>query len=340
MLPGFDNGTSFPSAITKSNKIETLRSKSMAFVCSNITLVDSFEGFPSEIAKEIFQKCTEIKFKDLTNCNEQRKIIQLFTDAYPDEFLTSCKLNNSLNTVNELDNQIPYLIAGLHSLDLSGCCLGDSHDILPLLKSCKKLTTLSLADNNLTYKGLRAVFGIKRSEDMKLEYIDVCRNWSISHIGISSYVMPISSVQNILVSVNSSNLLEWKDKLKSGNFSIQKTTENPKVISNEGWAACLVERWINLGKLKTNSFCNKILTTSNDRLEKRKRAQTFYSRTVKNQHPISSNVKQSDLNFGYDTYLCKRESNFRTPIKCSAKLRKVSFDDTEEDFLSMINTYK
>jgi len=311
-----------------------------AFVCSNITLVDSFEGFPSEIAKEIFEKCNKIKFRDLSNYIEQSKIIELFADAYPDEFLTSCKLSNSLNIINELDKQMPHLLIGLRALDLSGCSLGDSHDILPLLKSCKKLTTLSLADNNLTYKGLRAVFGIKSSENMELEYLDVCRNWSMSHIGISFYVVPIPSVQNILVSVNSRHVLEWKNNLKSSNFSFQITSESPKEISNEGWAACLVEQWQSFGKPKINSYSKETNATSYDRLEKRHRAQTFYSGKVKNQYSVNSNTTTIHSHFDYETYLCKRQSNLRSPTKCSYKKLKVSFDDNEDDFLSILNSYK
>ena len=186
--------------VTNQKKLNTLRKISMTFICTNISLVDSFEGFPPEIAEEIFKNCVDMKFKDFTNWSEQSRIIELFTDGYPDDFLTSCNLSNSLITINEIDSQIPFLIRRLRALDLSGCSLGDSHVILPQLSSCKELRILSLADNNLTYKGLRIVLRTNQPENIKLQYLDIRRNFSISLIGITSYVTPIPSVQNIFIS--------------------------------------------------------------------------------------------------------------------------------------------
>ena len=320
-------------------KLETLRSMSMTYVCENISLVDSFEGFPSEIAKEIFEKCLNIKFKDFTNNDEQSKIIDLFTEAYPDEFLTSCRMINSLITINEIDEQIPFLIKGLRSLDLSGCNLGDSHDVLPLLKTCRELKILSLADNDLTYKGLRAVFGINRKETIKLQCLDVSRNFSISHIGITSYVANIPSVQDIIVSAHPSKLSEWKSNLASSNFTIQKTIDNPE-ISNEGWAADLIEKWLNIGNSKTSLNRNGINTTYSDNLEKRKTAKCFYSGRVNSQNLLASEFKVVRQYNDYETYSCKRELKTPHTIENISKKVKHNIDDTEDEFLSMLMTYK
>ena len=325
--------------VTKQKKLNTLRKISMTFICTNIALVDSFEGFPPEIAEEIFKNCVDIKFKDFTNWSEQSRIIELFTDGYPDDFLTSCHLSNSLITINEIDSQIPFLIRRLRALDLSGCSLGDSHDILPQLSSCKELRILSLADNNLTYKGLRIVLRTNQPENMKLQYLDISRNFSISLIGITSYVTPIPSIQNIFISVKASESSTWKIKLKSAGFSMQKTSESPK-ISNEGWGAVIIEKWIHHGNIRNYISQKEINIVSSNRLEKSKSAQNFYSGKVTHKNLTIHKGTFANQQSDYESYLCKREFISEPTTKRLSKKIRHSFDDTEEDFLSILNTYK
>ena len=213
-------------------KPSSLRSIALEFIAKNIISVDSLEGFPSEIGLEIFNKCVDDKFTDFSNWAEQSRIISLFVEAYPDEFLNSCKFTIP-KIISELDYQIPFLIRYVHKLDISGCSLGDEHDILPLLKTCKRLKSLSLANNMLTYKGLRAVFGVKTHENMKLIYLDISNNYSISYLGLIRYVSSLKSVQQILVSVKRSDLKEWNEKLFDVNFCVRKMApENKQIFVN------------------------------------------------------------------------------------------------------------
>ena len=335
----FNDNPKLSNNRTNCKKLETLRAMSMTYVCENISLVDSFEGFPSEIAKEIFEKCMSMKFKDFTNNDEQSKIIDLFTEAYPEEFLTSCRMINSLITINEIDEQIPFLIKGLRALDLSGCNLGDRHDILPLLKACRELKILSLAENDLTYKGLRSVFGINRKETIKLQCLDVSRNFLLSHIAITSYVANIPSIQDIIVSAHPSKLSEWRSNLASFNFTIQKTIDKPN-ITNIGWAADLIEKWLNIGNSKIGLLRNNINTAYSDKLDKRKSAKCFYSGRVNNQNLLVSESKVVHQYKDYEIYSCKRELKTPHTIENPSKKIKHNLDDTEDEFLSMLMTYK
>ena len=76
-------------------------------------------------------------------------------DAYGQEFLSSAKLGR-LQVINNYELEINLLLTCVTDLDLSGCHLGDFHDLLYHIgKELKALATLDLTGNNLTNKGLR-----------------------------------------------------------------------------------------------------------------------------------------------------------------------------------------
>ena len=314
----------------------TLRCLSLNFIAKNIASVESLEGFPSEIAREIFNKCIDDNFKDFSNWIEQCIILRLFSEAYPKEFLISCKLT-CIKTISELDYQIPIILSGLKQLDISGCSLGDSHDILPLLRTCKRLTSLSLSNNNLSYKGLRAVFGVQVIKSMKLEYLDVSANISINHIGITRYVTPLMSIDKIVVSVKLSDLKEWNTKLLCNSFRYQKLVpEKLCYFENEGWAARLIDYWHRTEKLYQRELEHQAGTSSNNRATKRKAAQNFYSKKVKREfsdHNLEIYKSLSE----YTPVLYERTP---TKIVCDRQNNKWPKLDDDDEYLSVLNMYQ
>ena len=323
--------------LKKSTKPDTLRNLCIIFVTKHIEAVDSLESFPSDIAIEIFYRCIDEKFKDFGNWMEQNTILELFGKAYPDEFLTSCKLN-CFNTINELDLQMPFLIQGLKKLDISGCGLGDNHDLLPLLKTCYRLESLSLADNNLTYKGLRTVFGLKATISMNLEYLDISDNFCITHIGVTRYVIPLKSIKKIYVSIKMCDKDEWNNKLISYKFSVQKNmADKREQIVNQGWASEIIDNWENIKSTNKWPLANMKCSYNNERLDKRKLAQHFYSRKGKDQPTRDKCEVRTSSNSEYGTFLCERLLH-SICYSDKSKRRKVSGDD--EDYLSILGMYE
>ena len=120
---------------------------------------------------------------------------------------------------------------------------------------------------------------------------------------------------------------------------MQKTSESPK-ISNGGWGAVIIEKWINHGNIKNHISQKEINFVSTNRLEKRKSAQNFYSGKVTHQNLTNHKHTLANQQSDYESYLCNREFISEPTTKRLSKKIRHSFDDTEEDFLSILNTYK
>ena len=312
----------------------TLRELSMQFVAQNASSIDSLDGFPSEIAKEIFHRCVD-KFKDFSNGPEQCNILELFIKSYPDEFLISCTFSR-LETLSELDNHMPIILRGLQRLDISGCKIGDAHDILPLLRTCERLVALSIADNNLTYKGLRSLCGTLPSQTMQLEYLDVSNNTSISNVGITKYVTRLTSIQRILVSVSPNDIKEWNINLLKEGFGSQKCAIVQEVFENEGWAEQIITNWEspNFFASQTSRRCN----INKKKGIKRKMAQNFYSKnTVRRSSETSYLPDVSNIEF--TPILYHRFSREQTPEK-HKHITLSNSKDEEDDFISISEMYR
>ena len=94
------------------------------FVADNLEAVDSFETFPEEVAKQIW----DVTFRK-RGYHVNTKCLKLLSTAYPEEFLPSLKVRN-LITLNEFDDRFFALIENVTRLDLSHCHMGDQHEVL------------------------------------------------------------------------------------------------------------------------------------------------------------------------------------------------------------------
>ena len=91
--------------------------------------------------------------------------------------MEKCKLSD-LFVINNYEEQIKVLFENCTVLDLSGCDLDETHDILVEMPSiCQKLTYLNLANNKLSSKSLRLMFGVPPETDaQKSHYSDRSRS--------------------------------------------------------------------------------------------------------------------------------------------------------------------
>ncbi|KAL4608252.1 leucine-rich repeat-containing protein 42 isoform X2 [Arapaima gigas] len=126
----------------------------LLFIADNVQYVDSLLGFPEQLAERLFTAAEEKQ--KFSHGETGPKALQLFTEAYGDLVLKSLCLRNRFLLVSEKLEEI-QLFCSLRTLDLFGCKLGDSHEILSHLTSeaMSSLTQLCLGDNCLSNRGLR-----------------------------------------------------------------------------------------------------------------------------------------------------------------------------------------
>ncbi|XP_018609271.1 leucine-rich repeat-containing protein 42 isoform X1 [Scleropages formosus] len=133
---------------------KSLFSMCLLFIADNVQHVDSLLGFPEQMAERLFTAAEEKR--KFSHGDTGLKALQIFTEAYGDLVLKSLCLRNRFLLVSEKLEEIK-MFRSLQTLDLFGCKLGDSHEILSHLTSeaMSSLTQLYLGDNCLSDSGLR-----------------------------------------------------------------------------------------------------------------------------------------------------------------------------------------
>merc|ERR1712059_175753 len=97
-----------------------------------------------------------------------------YSEAYPASFLPRCRVS-SLLLVNNYELCFPSLLSNTRQLDLTGCQLDDSHDLLGQLVRLTALELISLASNYLTDKGLARLL-LPMAAGAKVRYLDISDN--------------------------------------------------------------------------------------------------------------------------------------------------------------------
>ncbi|XP_046844313.1 leucine-rich repeat-containing protein 42-like isoform X2 [Xenia sp. Carnegie-2017] len=119
-----------------------------SFVVKNLHLLESLEHFPEIIGFQLFLEAIREKsfHKDSNN-------LKIFCLAYKDLILKQLSLQESAVLINEYIHYFECF-EHLHSLNLSHCRLGDSHQYLTFTGQIKSLKYFNLKDNCLTDHGL------------------------------------------------------------------------------------------------------------------------------------------------------------------------------------------
>lgn len=137
-----------------SGKVVSLYSQCLALLARFSHCFESLVDFPPDFGEEIFNLA--VKASLTKDCEETCAALRTFGTAYPDLFLPSCNLADSLVLVNNYELSLPGLFSSTTSLDLSYCALDDAHELLGQLPTnCFNLTNLNMSFNQLTDVGLR-----------------------------------------------------------------------------------------------------------------------------------------------------------------------------------------
>ncbi|XP_069050115.1 leucine-rich repeat-containing protein 42 [Lepisosteus oculatus] len=224
----------------------------LIFVAENVQHLESLVGFPDQMAEKLFTAAEEKqKFLDP---DIGLRALQTFSTAYGNLVLGSLCLRNRFLLVSEKLEEIK-VFRYLRSLDLSGCRLGDDHELLEHVtsESLCSLVQLSLADNCLSDHGLRKftapVRVLKRGLG-NLELLDLSRNPIISERGIGS-LSCFSKLRGLDISatgvkLGASVLKLLKDKM--GLIRADRPLGEFCHLScrTEGWAEQVVHQWDSL----------------------------------------------------------------------------------------------
>ena len=108
--------------------VDSLENICFHYVSKNIKIVDSLVDFPEHIGEKFFSH-VESTGVSLAPSDESQKILKLFSDAYGDLVLSELTFYGSFLAV-EYCFESTCAFLHLKKLDLSGCKLGDNHDML------------------------------------------------------------------------------------------------------------------------------------------------------------------------------------------------------------------
>lgn len=218
------------------------------FVAANIGAVESFTGFPSSIAKTIFERAIALGKLD-ANTRETKAVLEALAREYSTDFSFSLECH-SLIFLSEFQETLEALMLPIEELDLSGCQLGfhSSSSLLANLHRLEKLRVLSLRDNHLSDEAFRKLI-------LPLKVLG--RGWSsLTQLDVSDNEVSPRALKGLL---RMPKLAQIRFTLKSGlrgdvletvssdlkGRGFEPTPEGAfKGVANVGWGAQrLLERW-------------------------------------------------------------------------------------------------
>jgi len=155
-------------------KVVRLYDQCMELLSNYTHCFESLVDFPEDFGKEIFEKAVNKLVADSENT---KKTVGIFCEAYPETFLSQCKLSNML-MINNYELCLPMILTSTIKLELTGCQLDDEHDLLAQLVHLPLLEVLCLAENQLTDKGLRRLLlpAVGGKHLARLAYLDLAHN--------------------------------------------------------------------------------------------------------------------------------------------------------------------
>ncbi|XP_067119175.1 leucine-rich repeat-containing protein 42-like [Centruroides vittatus] len=221
----------------------------LSFISKNIQHVESLKGYPEYFGKILFQAAVLLKKFTITYyTSPQSKSIsynlQLFMSAYKEQVLSSLSICNGLLTINEYLMPLMLLTRFVTELQLTGCHLGDNHDLIDHIKQLKSLRRLGLKDNCLTNEAIRKLslpFRVMGKGTSNLQEIDISCNPLITKKAVFwlSLFINLKMINIACTGINEENLKLIRDKY---GFTKMHIIFNP--IKTVGWADSLISHWI------------------------------------------------------------------------------------------------
>ena len=200
-----------------SPELKTLKEICLSLVSRFAECIESLEGFPIIMGEELWRQCVKQDERMMKSCQSTQTIVELFEDAYGEEMLQSCRLNQIL-VINNYEQELLILLRHCRKIDFTGAKLCDNDDIIVALPiACPHLTHLNLSQNNFSSVVLRILFGLPLDPPKchRLEYFDISKNLSVSTKGLIRYVLnrPLPNLKVVKSNVSNeelTNLHGWQ----------------------------------------------------------------------------------------------------------------------------------
>jgi len=227
-----------------SGTVIKLYDQCMDILCNYTHCFESLVDFPEDFGREIFEKALTKLAED---SDKTKKSIEIFCDAYPNSFLTECKLSNML-MINNYELCLPSILTPTVKLDLSCCQLDDEHDLLGQLIHLTRLEVLSLSENLLTDKGLRRILlpAIGGKHLSRLNFIDLSHNKldkkSLARISL------VTNLTTVVFGETDFKSHEVEAALQNC-FRMRKCPRFEK-ITTRGFGSQLLDIWSEMSKVK------------------------------------------------------------------------------------------
>ena len=300
----------------------SLRESCLRLVAFNICLVDSWINFPDDIAKEILAKAIQLEAFENSSLNDLVPLINAFQDAYPKLIMTTCKITD-LILINEYDNLLDSMLVNILELDLSGCQLGDNHDLLRTISKLQYLKKLNLSNNCLSDTGIRTLAeGALMTKSWKnLFYMDLSQNQVSPKALLRCH--KISSLMVVIVSIPTTKKNEFSQEVLN-KFEPSIPHVPLPFSSTSGWAVEIFEL-MNQKLKKIESF------------KSRREKPSFYSHAPKSPLVLLKRPEDDIILVCYNRVLptsastgCKKRK-----LNNSCAIPIAINDENDDDILSM-----
>merc|ERR1712126_413565 len=213
--------------------VPSLYQQCMELLANYTHCFDSLEGFPLDFSKEIFEKAEE---KLLIDRDETIGSLEIFSEAYPEDFLPSCSLTNSLHLLNNFELSLSSLLSQVVQLEIIESDIDDDHDLINLITDLCHLQDLNLSKNLLTDKGIR-----------KLKYLDI----SFNNLDMKA-LKRVKLIPELLgLVIGERDLKNYSEDIFKPNFVRIKCPRFSK-IKTIGFGARLLEKWSESVKLSND----------------------------------------------------------------------------------------
>lgn len=198
---------------------------------------DSLEDFPLDFGRDIFHRAESRLSVD---CESTRQSLQMFSSAYPLDFLPSCCLSSCLRLINDREVGLPALLARTVQLEVTDCHIDDGHDLLGELIKLDSLEDLSLARNYISDSGLKRLIlpVIGKKALRKLKYLDL----SFNNLNTKSLKrMKFLSIESLVLGESDFPSVDLCDTALG--FEFVRVCPRIKQIKTVGFASSLLSNW-------------------------------------------------------------------------------------------------
>nr|XP_039259086.1 uncharacterized protein LOC120335618 [Styela clava] len=225
--------------------VQTLYEICMALVVNNLDHVDSFYGLPSLIGEQIFDEALESDRFTNKEFDVTKLRLSIFMDAYGNEMFQRLNLSRQPMFLAQHIDEISLFLPYLHSVRLSNCGIGNTHEILFELGKLPQLECLCLDRNVIGDIGINNLLQLRRRNQQglnNLQYLNLSDNKRISASSLFNLGL-LPSLEALLISssvktVKTSKFGKFSMRCKNGANHIKGLNLNKFGNKNIGRMGC------------------------------------------------------------------------------------------------------